>query len=176
VLQHARELRGCRAVTLWAGSGVSEQLLVPWTVRLMEIVEAPLSALSVVQFGWDLGMERTGARGDCMRRADAEKYRDIDFSRARRGPVIKPEPGKTKISIRLDNTVLEYFKVLVDRAGGGNYQTLINDALVACVHQRSTLDVVRQVVREELASSDPARRSGPRPGGSEARKARPSGR
>ena len=111
-----------------------------------------------------------------MRKADAEKYRDIDFSRARRGPVIRPEPGKTKISIRLDNTVLEYFKALVDRAGGGNYQTLINDALVSCVHQRSTLDVVRQVVREELAPYDPARRSGLRPGGSEARKARRSGR
>ena len=111
-----------------------------------------------------------------MRRADAEKYRDIDFSRARRGPSSSLSRERPSISIRLDNTVLEYFKALVDRAGGGNYQTLINDALVACVHQRSTLDVVRQVVREELAPYDPARRSGPRPGGSEARKARPSGR
>jgi uncharacterized protein (DUF4415 family) len=111
-----------------------------------------------------------------MRKDGAEKYRDIDFSRARRGAVIKPEPGKTKISIRLDNTVVEHFKALVDRAGGGNYQTLINDALVACVHQRSTLDAVRQVVREELAPYGPVRRPAPRPGGSDARKARPSGR
>src|SRR5260370_23616505 len=87
-----------------------------------------------------------------MKKAVAEKYRNIDFSRAKRGPVITPEPGKTKISIRLDNTVLEYFRNLVDRAGGGNYQTLINDALLEHVHRRSTLDVVRQVVREELAS------------------------
>ena len=64
---------------------------------------------------------------------------------------MKPEPGKTKISIRLDNAVLEYFRGLVDRVGGGNYQTLINDALREHVHRRSTLDVVRQVVREELA-------------------------
>jgi hypothetical protein len=64
---------------------------------------------------------------------------------------VKSEPGKTKISIRLDNTVLEYFRGLVDKAGGGNYQTLINDALLEHVHRRSTLDVVRQVVREELA-------------------------
>jgi uncharacterized protein (DUF4415 family) len=63
-----------------------------------------------------------------MKKVAAEKYRDIDFSRARRGPVVKPEPGKTKISIRLDNTVLKYFRDLVDKAGGGNYQTLINDA------------------------------------------------
>ena len=34
-----------------------------------------------------------------------------------------PEPGKTKISIRLDNTVLEYFRDVVDKAGGGNYRT-----------------------------------------------------
>ncbi|PYV42627.1 MAG: hypothetical protein DMG09_02155 [Acidobacteria bacterium] len=58
--------------------------------------------------------------------------------------------AKTKISIRLHNTVLEYFRDLVDKMGGGNYQTLINDALLEYVHRRSTLDVVRQVVREEL--------------------------
>ena len=86
-----------------------------------------------------------------MKKVVAEKYRDIDFSRAKRGPVVKPEPGKTKISIRLDNTVLEYFRDLVDKAGGGNYQTLINDALLEHVHRRSTLDAVRQVVREELS-------------------------
>ena len=82
----------------------------------------------------------------------AEKYRDIDFSRGKRGAVVQPEPGKTKISIRLDNTVLDYFRALVNRAGGGNYQTLINEALLEHVHRRSTLDAVRQVVREEFAS------------------------
>ena len=86
-----------------------------------------------------------------MKKAVAESYRDIDFSRARRGPAVRPEPGKTKISIRLDNTVLEYFRGVVDKAGGGNYQTLMNEALLEYVHRRSTLDVVRQVVREELA-------------------------
>jgi uncharacterized protein (DUF4415 family) len=85
-----------------------------------------------------------------MKKVVAEKYRNIDFSRAKRGPVLRHEPGKTKISIRLDNTVLEYFRGLVDNMGGGNYQTLINDALIEYVHRRSTLDVVRQVVREEL--------------------------
>jgi len=94
-----------------------------------------------------------------MKKAVAERYRNIDFSRAKRGPVVKPEPGKTKISIRLDNTVLQYFRNLVDKAGGGNYQTLINDALLEHVHGRSTLDVVRQVVREELAPYGTARGS-----------------
>ena len=86
-----------------------------------------------------------------MRKIAAEKSRDLDFSRARRGAVVKAEPGKTKISIRLDNTILKYFRSLVDKAGGGNYQTLINDALLEHVHRRSTIDAVRQAVREELA-------------------------
>jgi uncharacterized protein (DUF4415 family) len=92
-----------------------------------------------------------------MKKVVAEKYREIDFSRAKRGPVIKPEPGKSKISIRLDNTVLEHFRDLVDKAGGGNYQTLINDALLEHIQRRSTLDAVRQVVREAFASYGPAR-------------------
>lgn len=90
-----------------------------------------------------------------MKRVRAERRRYIDFSKGKRGAVIKPEPGKTKISIRLDNAVLEYFRSLVDNAGGGNYQTLINDALLEHIHRRSTLDEVRQVVREELATYYP---------------------
>lgn len=92
-----------------------------------------------------------------MKRVVAERYRDIDFSRGKRGPVIKPEPGKTKISIRLDNAVLEHFRDLVHKAGGGNYQTLINDALLEHIHRRSTLDAVRQVVREARAALRSAR-------------------
>ena len=95
-----------------------------------------------------------------MRKIVAEKYRDFDFSDAKRGAVVKVEPGKTKISIRLDNAVLEYFRDIVDQAGGGHYQTLINDALLEYVHRRSTLDIVREVVREELAPFTAVRKSG----------------
>jgi uncharacterized protein (DUF4415 family) len=91
-----------------------------------------------------------------MKKVAAEPYRDIDFSTARRGPVVSPEPGKTKISIRLDNAVIESFRALADQAGGGSYQTLINDALVAVLHQRSILEAVRQVIREELGSAPAA--------------------
>lgn len=87
-----------------------------------------------------------------MKKVAAEKRRSIDFSKAKRGAVVKPEPGKTKISIRLDNVVLDYFRDLVDKAGGGNYQTMINDVLLEHIHRQSTLDAVRQVVREELAA------------------------
>jgi uncharacterized protein (DUF4415 family) len=86
-----------------------------------------------------------------MKRVTAEPYRDIDFAGARRGPVIKSGPGKTKISIRLDNRIIDHFRAIVEKRGGGNYQTLINDALVGYIEQRSLLDVVRQVVREELS-------------------------
>ena len=87
-----------------------------------------------------------------MKKVAAEPYRDIDFSKAKRGSVVAMEPGKTKISIRLDNTVIEYFRGQVERAGAGNYQTLMNDALVAFIQQRSVIDAVRQVVREEMSS------------------------
>ena len=85
-----------------------------------------------------------------MKRVAAEPHRNIDFSDARRGPVIPVEPGKTKISIRIDNAVIVYFRAQVESAGSGNYQTLMNDALVAFIQQRSVIDAVRQVVREEL--------------------------
>ncbi|MFZ2649070.1 MAG: BrnA antitoxin family protein [Burkholderiaceae bacterium] len=86
-----------------------------------------------------------------MKKPAAEPYRDINFSKAKRGAVIAVEPGKTKISIRLDNAVIEYFRACVENAGTGSYQTLINDALLAYMQQRNVLDAVRQVVREELA-------------------------
>lgn len=100
-----------------------------------------------------LSLDPSPPRGDSLASpADvaAEPYRDIDFSAAKRGPVIPAEPGKTKISIRLDNAVIDHFRAQVERAGSGNYQTLINDALVAYIQQPSVIEAVRQVVREEL--------------------------
>jgi uncharacterized protein (DUF4415 family) len=85
-----------------------------------------------------------------MKKTAPEPYRDIDFTHAKRGPVVPSEPGKTKISIRLDNRVLDYFRSIVEKAAGGNYQTLINHALMAYIQQQSMLEAVRQAVREEL--------------------------
>ena len=87
-----------------------------------------------------------------MKKTAAEPYRNLDFTHAKRGPVVPSDPGKTKISIRLDNRILEYFRSLVDQAGGGNYQTLINDALLESIQRQSMLEAVRQVVRQELQS------------------------
>lgn len=105
-----------------------------------------------------------------MRDDEAEPYREIDFSGGRRGPMIAPEPGKTKISIRLDNRVIEHFRAIVERAGGGNYQTLINDALVGQIQQSSMLDAVRQVLREEISAGKARRIAPSRSGGTAARK------
>ena len=76
--------------------------------------------------------------------------RQYDFSKARRGPLVPPTPGKTRITIRLDNDVIEHFQHMVDRAGGGNYQTLINDALREFIRGARLEAVVRRAVREEV--------------------------
>jgi hypothetical protein len=80
--------------------------------------------------------------------------REYDFSKGRRGPVLKPSPGKTRITIRLDNEVLDWFRARVHAAGGGNYQSLINQALVEHIGaRREPLEqTLRRVLREELPS------------------------
>ena len=52
-----------------------------------------------------------------------------DFTKGKRGAVLPVPPGKERITIRLDYDILEYFRDQVDRAGGGNYQTVINKVL-----------------------------------------------
>jgi len=76
--------------------------------------------------------------------------REYDFSKGKRGPVIAPEPGKTRITIRLDNEVLDHFRRRVHEMGGGNYQTLINDALREQIRRGSIEASVRRAVRQEL--------------------------
>ena len=80
---------------------------------------------------------------------------DYDFSNAKRGPVVKPPPGKTRITIRIDADVLAWFKEQVNRAGGGNYQTMVNKALREYVDsKREPLEeILRRVVREELQTA-----------------------
>jgi uncharacterized protein (DUF4415 family) len=58
--------------------------------------------------------------------------KEYDFSRGTRGAIVQPEPGKTRITIRLDEDVIDWFRNQVNETGGGNYQTLINKALRAC--------------------------------------------
>ncbi len=76
------------------------------------------------------------------------------FTKGKRGAVASVPKGKTRITIRIDDDILEWFRGEVDAAGGGNYQTLINQALRDYVRQQQQPleEILRRVVREELAA------------------------
>ena len=78
--------------------------------------------------------------------------REYDFARGRRGALEKIPKGKTRITIRLDEDVIRWFRRQVHAAGGGNYQTLINLALREHIgsHDEPLEVILRRVVREEL--------------------------
>ena len=78
--------------------------------------------------------------------------KEYDFSKGKRGAVIPCSGGKSRITIRLDEDVINWFKTQVHDAGGGNYQTLINKALREYIeHSVEPLEeTLRRVVREEL--------------------------
>jgi len=87
-----------------------------------------------------------------MRKAMKREY---DFSRGKRGPVLSVPKGKTRITIRLDDDILHWFREQVDRAGGGNYQSLINEALRQHIRraQEPLEATLRRVLREELRNA-----------------------
>jgi len=78
--------------------------------------------------------------------------REYDFAKAKRGPVVPAPKGKTKITIRLDDEVIAWFRQQVESAGQGNYQSLINDALRQhMTRKREPLEeTLRRVIREEI--------------------------
>lgn len=78
--------------------------------------------------------------------------KDYDFSRGKRGPVLSVAKGKTRVTIRLDEDVVEWFREQVDAAGGGNYQSLMNQALREFIKRsKEPLEsTLRRVIREEL--------------------------
>ena len=78
---------------------------------------------------------------------------EYNFSKARRGPLVPKTPGKTRVTIRLDNDILNHFQDMVDQAGGGNYQTLMNDALREYIRGARLEAVVRAAVREEVRAA-----------------------
>ena len=86
--------------------------------------------------------------------------REYDLSNAKRGAVLYVPPGKTRITIRLDDDIIAWFHQRVDDAGGGNYQTLINQVLRKFIETPAEPieTTVRRVVREELRQLPPKRR------------------
>ena len=75
-----------------------------------------------------------------------------DFSKGKRGAVVPEPPGKTRITIRIDDSILDWFRAQVNAMGGGNYQTLINDALKDHIGRKNDNleETLRTIVREEL--------------------------
>ncbi len=77
---------------------------------------------------------------------------EYNFSKGKRGAVVPAPKGKSRITIRIDDDILEWFRGEVDAMGGRSYQTLINDALREHIaSQQEPIEVIlRRVVREEL--------------------------
>ncbi len=76
---------------------------------------------------------------------------EYDFSKGKRGAVM-PQKGKTRISIYIDNAVLEAFRARAEKAGSG-YQTMMNEALrqyVGAADRPVTEHRLRQILREEM--------------------------
>lgn len=79
-----------------------------------------------------------------------------DLSKAKRGPVVPETPleaGKVKITIRLDEDIVDHFLAVADKSGGSvGYQTLINSALREYMEGKSPKfeDTLRRILREEL--------------------------
>ncbi len=84
--------------------------------------------------------------------------KEYNFSKGKRGPVITPDPNKMRITIRLDADIIDHFKQEVHNAGGGNYQTLINNALREYLNKKIeplNESALRKVIREELRELHP---------------------
>lgn len=81
--------------------------------------------------------------------------KEYDFSKSKRGPVVPGQAKKIRITIRLDEDIVEWFRQQVHKAGGGNYQTLMNHALRHYVNgaNESLEEVLRRVLREELRNA-----------------------
>jgi uncharacterized protein (DUF4415 family) len=82
-----------------------------------------------------------------------------DFSKGKRGRILPPEPeplGKTRITIRLDEDLVDYFLKESDACGGTmGYQTLINNALRQHVEGKAPKleETLRRILREEMRAA-----------------------
>ena len=85
-----------------------------------------------------------------------------DFSKGKRGRVVAEPPseaGKVRITIRLDEDLVDYFGAIADRSGGKvGYQTLINSALREYVEGKTPKweATLRRIIREEMTKNSAA--------------------
>ncbi len=82
--------------------------------------------------------------------------REYDFSKGKRGAVVTVPPGKIRVTIRLDADIVDWFRDQVEKAGGGNYQSMMNLALRDFVNRspEPLEKILRRVIREELRAWD----------------------
>jgi uncharacterized protein (DUF4415 family) len=78
-----------------------------------------------------------------------------DFSKGKRGAVLPSSGKKVRITIRLDRDIIDWFRSKVEEQGGGNYQSMLNDALRTYMERQEQPleEVLRRVVREELQAT-----------------------
>jgi len=112
----------------------------------------------VVAYTWRGGELENylGSRGFAQRtqtiRGMMPMAAEYDFSKGQRGAVVPPKYGKTRITIRLDDEVVRWFRSQVHAAGGGNYQSLINLALRDHMKRQAEPleETLRRILREEF--------------------------
>lgn len=80
---------------------------------------------------------------------------EYDFSKGKRGAVLPASGNKIRITIRLDRDIVDWFRAKVEEHGGGNYQSMLNDALRQHIDRQNEPieEILRRVVREELRSA-----------------------
>lgn len=85
--------------------------------------------------------------------------KEYDFSSAKRAKDIPhlaklqaEMAGKSRVTMRVDNAVLAAFKARAE-SSGGNYQTMMNEALKQYALGLTMADVVREAIREEMRSA-----------------------
>ena len=81
--------------------------------------------------------------------------KEYDFSKGKRGTVLPPSGNKVRITIRLDRDIIDWFRAKVEEQGGGNYQSMLNNALREHIdrQEQPLEEILRRVVREELRAS-----------------------
>jgi BrnA antitoxin of type II toxin-antitoxin system len=87
---------------------------------------------------------------------------EYDFSKGKRGAITSVPKTKTRITIRLDDEIIDWFRSEVNAQGGGNYQSLINGALKRYIKEQqnqSLEEIIRKVVREEMRGAKSVRRT-----------------
>jgi uncharacterized protein (DUF4415 family) len=84
--------------------------------------------------------------------------KEYDFSKGKRGALVKVPPERKRVTISIDSDILDWFSEQIDAVGGGSFQAMINEALREYIAARREPleETLRRVVREEIQSALPS--------------------